>query len=182
MRAPEPLTSLPLGLPLAARVFTLVIAFVICFVLAGCAGPAVAQREDREQCHRASEGEIAALFDRWNASLQTGDPHQVVANYATRSILLPTVSNRPRLTPAEKEEYFQHFLQNRPSGKIDLRFVDIACDTAVDAGLYTFTFGTTGQVVQARYTFTYRWEPGPSGGKWLISSHHSSAMPEQTPH
>jgi hypothetical protein len=48
----------------------------------------------------------------------------------------------------------------------------------VDAGLYTFTFGATGQVVHARYTFTYRWE----GGKWLITSHHSSAMPEQQPH
>jgi uncharacterized protein (TIGR02246 family) len=143
-----------------------------CLVLAGCAthGPG-------GHCPRASEQDIAALFDRWNASLQTGDPHQVVANYATRSILLPTVSNVPRLTPADKEDYFKHFLQSRPSGVIDLRFVDIACDTAVDAGLYTFTFGATGQVVHARYTFTYRWE----GGKWLITSHHSSAMPEAVP-
>jgi hypothetical protein len=120
-------------------------------------------------------------LERLNASLQTGDSHQVVANYAL-SILLPTVSNRPRLTPAEKEEYFEHFLQSRPSGKIDLRFVDLVCDTALDAGVYAFTFGTTGQVVHARHTFTYRWEPGPSGGKWLITSHHSSAMPEQMPH
>ena len=149
----------------------------LCLVLAGCATQASGGR-----CQRASEQDIAALFDRWNESLQTGDPHQVVANYAERSILLPTVSNRPRLTPADKEDYFQNFLQSQPSGKIDLRFVDIGCNTAVDAGLYTFTFGATGQVVQARYTFTYRWEPGPSGGKWLISSHHSSAMPEQEPH
>jgi len=150
---------------------SLVAAFT-CLVLAGCAthGPG-------GPCPRASEQDIAALFDRWNASLQTGDPHQVVANYATRSILLPTVSNVPRLTPADKEDYFKHFLQGRPAGVIDLRFVDIACDTAVDAGLYTFTFGATGQVVHARYTFTYRWE----GGKWLITSHHSSAMPETGP-
>jgi uncharacterized protein (TIGR02246 family) len=152
------------------------LAAAVCVVLAGCAAQAAG-----DGCRRASEQEIAALFDRWNASLQTGDPHQVVANYAARSILLPTVSNVPRLTPAEKEEYFQHFLQNRPVGKIDLRFVDIGCDTAVDAGLYTFTYGTTGQVVHARYTFTYRWEPAPSGGQWLISSHHSSAMPEPAP-
>ena len=141
----------------------------ICLVLAGCATHAPGG-----SCPPASEQDIAALFDRWNASLQTGDPHRVVANYATRSILLPTVSNVPRLTPADKLEYFEHFLQKRPSGAIDLRFVDIACGTAVDAGLYTFTFGATGQVVHARYTFTYRWE----GGKWLITSHHSSAMPE----
>jgi uncharacterized protein (TIGR02246 family) len=150
---------------------SLVAAFA-CIVLAGCAthGPG-------GPCPRAGEQDIAALFDRWNAALQTGDPHRVVANYATRSILLPTVSNVPRLTPADKLAYFEHFLQKRPSGVIDLRFVDIACDTAVDAGLYTFTFGATGQVVHARYTFTYRWE----GGKWLITSHHSSAMPETGP-
>ena len=91
------------------------------------------------------------------------------------------MSNVPRLTPADKEEYFQHFLQNRPFGKIDLRFVDSSCDTALDAGLYTFTFGTTGQVVHARYSFTYRREPGVNGGQWLITSHHSSAMPEAEP-
>jgi len=159
------------------RLPRLALAAAVCTVLAGCATEAAGGG-----CRHASEQEIAALFDRWNASLQTGDPHQVGANYAARSILLPTVSNVPRLTPADKEDYFQHFLQNRPSGKIDLRFVDIGCDTAVDAGLYTFTYGTTGQVVHARYTFTYRWEPGPSGGQWLITSHHSSAMPEAAPH
>jgi uncharacterized protein (TIGR02246 family) len=157
------------------------IAPAICSMLTGCAGPAIAQGGQADQCRRASEQEVAALFDRWNASLQTGDPHQVAANYAAHSILLPTVSNVPRLTPADKEDYFQHFLRNRPSGKIDLRFVDIGCDTAVDAGLYTFTYGTTGQVVHARYSFTYRREPGVNGGQWLITSHHSSAMPEAEP-
>jgi hypothetical protein len=45
----------------------------------------------------------------------------------------------------------------------------------VDAGLYTFTFAKTGDVVKARYTYTYRW----NGSEWLITSHHSSAMPEK---
>jgi hypothetical protein len=116
------------------------------------------------------------LFDRWNDSLQTGDPDQVVANYAVRSILLPTVSNQPRLTPEEKKEYFESFLKDRPSGKIDFRFVEIGCNSAVDAGLYTFTFATTGAVVPARYTYTYKWD----GKKWLITSHHSSVLPEPT--
>jgi uncharacterized protein (TIGR02246 family) len=128
-----------------------------------------------ETCRVTSEQEIAGLFDRWNQSLQTGDPHKVVANYAERSILLPTVSNKPRLTAAEKEDYFHHFLENQPSGKIDLRIIDIDCNTALDAGLYTFTFAKTGAVVSGRYSYTYRWD----GNKWLISSHHSSAMPEK---
>jgi uncharacterized protein (TIGR02246 family) len=122
-----------------------------------------------------TEQDVAALFDRWNQSLQTGDPQKVVANYAERSILLPTLSNQPRLTPAEKLDYFQHFLEDQPSGKIDLRQITVDSNMAVDSGLYTFYFAKTGVTVRARYSFTYRWE----GTQWLIVSHHSSAMPEK---
>jgi uncharacterized protein (TIGR02246 family) len=152
--------------------------FVLAVALAGCATnqgvPSNGQASRTETCKPTSEQEIAALFDRWNQSLQTGDPSKVVANYAERSILLPTVSNKPRLTPDEKEDYFDDFLKNRPFGKIDLRFIELGCNSAVDAGLYTFTYATTGEIVCARYTYTYRW----NGTAWLITSHHSSAMPE----
>jgi uncharacterized protein (TIGR02246 family) len=145
----------------------------------GCASNKDAQSSAQsvrtENCKVVSEAEIASLFDRWNQSLQTGDPHKVVANYAEQSILLPTVSNKPRLTPAEKEDYFHHFLEDRPSGKIDLRFIELGCNSAVDAGLYTFTFANTGASVSGRYSYTYRW----NGSKWLITSHHSSVMPEE---
>jgi uncharacterized protein (TIGR02246 family) len=145
-----------------------------CAILSGCASISGTGSAGGEKCKEISEQEIAALFDKWNQSLQTGDPQQVVANYAEKSILLPTVSNKPRLTAAEKVDYFEHFLQKKPSGKIDMRFVDIGCNMALDAGLYTFTFAQTGEVVHARYTYTYRWD----GSKWLITSHHSSGMPE----
>lgn len=147
-------------------------------VLSGCASNSgtlpSTQATRTENCKVTTEQEIASLFDRWNQSLQTGDPQKVVANYAERSILLPTVSNTPRLTSEERKDYFHHFLENRPSGKIDLRFVEIGCNTAVDAGLYTFTFAKTGAVVSGRYSYTYLWD----GSKWLITSHHSSVMPE----
>ena len=127
-----------------------------------------------EVCRAASEKQIAALFERWNNSLQTGDPKKVVANYSARSILLPTVSNKPRLTAEEKEDYFEHFLQRKPMGTIDSRIIEIDCNSAIDAGLYTFKFAD-GSEVKARFTFTYKW----NGKQWLISSHHSSAMPEK---
>ncbi|SFB91960.1 conserved hypothetical protein [Polaromonas sp. OV174] len=151
---------------------------LIAAALAGCAStqvtPNQASSARTESCKAASQADIASLFDRWNRSLQTGDPQKVVANYAQQSILLPTVSNTPRLTPAEKLDYFQHFLENRPSGKIDMRVIEIDCNTAWDAGLYTFTFAKTGASVSGRYSYTYRW----NGSDWLITSHHSSAMPE----
>lgn len=125
-------------------------------------------------CHRLSETGVARLFDRWNTSLKSGDPEKVADNYAPKSILLPTLSNTPRLTRAEKLDYFHHFLVRKPEGKIDLRMIQTGCNTAFDAGLYTFTFGD-GSSVKARYTYTY----GYHRGRWLITSHHSSAMPEK---
>ena len=127
-----------------------------------------------EVCKKASEGEIASLFDRWNTALQSGNAKSVVALYDEGSILLPTVSNKPRLTPAEKEDYFAHWMVNKPVGKIDMRHIQIDCNKAVDSGLYTFTYAN-GKKVQARYTYTYRWD----GKDWKISSHHSSALPEK---
>ncbi|MFL6676256.1 MAG: DUF4440 domain-containing protein [Massilia sp.] len=150
---------------------------VFAVAVAGCASaPSESASTHTEVCKPTNEQEISALFDRWNGSLQTGDPRAVVANYAPRSVLLPTVSNKPRLTEAEKEDYFLHFLENKPIGKIDSRTIIISCNAAVDAGLYTFTFGTTGEQVKARYTYTYMWD----GKKWLITTHHSSAMPEKS--
>ena len=123
---------------------------------------------------RSSKKEIASLFNRWNKSLKSGDPDQVVKNYAKNSILLATLANKPRLTVAEKRNYFKFFLINKPVGKINYRKIEVGYDTAVDAGIYTFTFAKTGVVVKARYTFTYRF----NRNKWLITSHHSSRMPE----
>jgi len=66
-------------------------------------------------------------------------------------------------------------VENKPFGRIDSRTIEIDCNTAIDVGLYTFTFRKTGDQVKARYTFTYKWD----GRQWLITSHHSSAMPEK---
>ncbi len=126
------------------------------------------------ECSPPLKAEIANLFDRWNASLRSGDPKKVVANYAPDSILLPTVSNRARFTVAEKEDYFMHFLQRRPQGSIDDRLIEVDCNSATDAGLYTFRF-SDGSSVKARYSFSYK----KINGQWLITSHHSSGMPEK---
>jgi len=126
-----------------------------------------------ENCKTTDEREIASLFDGWNAALATGNPTEVAARYADDSILLPTLSNTPRLTQATRRDYFVQFLRSKPRGTIDTRLIQIGCNSAVDAGTYTFTF-SDGKRVAARYTYTYRW----NGSRWLISSHHSSAMPE----
>lgn len=95
----------------------------------------------------------------------------MVANYAPESILLPALSNKVRVTAAEKEDYFRHFLEDKPVGTIDYRHIQSGCNTAVDAGLYTFTFKKMGRKAGGRYSFNYQW----NGKEWLIAKHHSSS-------
>ncbi len=130
---------------------------------------------NQQVCHAATDDEIAGLFDRWNNSLKTGKPENVVANYAQDSILLPTVSDKVRYSPADKLDYFVHFLEKSPVGQINERYIQIGCNTALDAGVYTFTYLKTGETVTGRYSYTYKWD----GKQWLITSHHSSLMPEK---
>jgi len=142
-------------------------------VLFAVAAPAFAQGPAVANCTPATEAQVAALFDRWNDSLRTLDPDQVAANYASDGVLLPTVSNQPRTTPAQIRDYFVKFLKAGPQGRIDSRTIKIGCNVAQDVGTYTFSF-KDGKTVHARYTYVYEW----TGGKWLIAHHHSSAMPE----
>ena len=127
-----------------------------------------------QSCQPITENEVGSLFDRWNDSLKTLDPAKVTANYASDGVLLPTVTDQPRSTPAEINDYFVKFLKAQPQGKIDKRFVKIGCNIAQDVGTYTFSL-KDGAKVHARYTYVYEF----TGGKWLIAHHHSSAMPEK---
>lgn len=129
-------------------------------------------------CHKTSEAEVRNLFNRWNDSLKTLSPEKVTANYSNDAVLLPTVSNTPRTTHAEIDDYFVHFLQKHPQGVINKSHVKIGCDKAYDVGVYTFALkGADGKVshVVARYSFVYEYK----NGQWLITHHHSSAMPEK---
>lgn len=116
---------------------------------------------------------ITSLFDEWNCAIQTGNPKKVAALYEDTAILLPTVSNKVRHNHEEIENYFVHFLAKGPQGKIDEANIRIFSETAINSGVYTFTF-KDGSVVQARYSFVYRW----NGQRWMIVEHHSSQMPE----
>jgi uncharacterized protein (TIGR02246 family) len=135
-----------------------------------------ATTSSKQQCTHITTTQVAKLFDRWNDSLQTLDPNKVAANYAPDAVLLPTVSNTPRTTPAAIKAYFVDFLKKHPVGTINQRTIRIGCDWASDTGLYTFklTDGNKTSSVEARYSFVYE----EINGQWLIVHHHSSAMPQ----
>lgn len=146
-------------------------------LLVGCAAEADTPTSESSpatatSCAPMNEQQAQALFDRWNASLATGDPEQVLSNYRTDAVLLPTLSDVPRDTPTELRDYFDHFLKKGPQGTIDFRVLHSTCNAAVDTGTYTFTFAD-GSTASARFTFAYEF----ADGQWKIISHHSSLAP-----
>ena len=131
-----------------------------------CAG------EDGRSVMKVQE-EILGCFDAWNRALQSGDPGEVAKLYAADAILLPTVSNAVRHNFAEIRDYFAHFMESHPSGRIDEPNVRVYGDLAINSGVYTFSFPDK-PPIQGRFTFVYR----KNGQRWEIVEHHSSRMPE----
>lgn len=131
-----------------------------------------------EQPKNEKDREIAGLFDKWNATLKTGSASAMTSLYAPDAMLQPTLSNKVRTTPAEIQDYFDHFLMGKPVGTINFREIHrLGPDAAMDSGVYTFTLTNADgskKDVQARYTFLYE----RLDGQWKIINHHSSAMPE----
>ncbi|KAL7539471.1 hypothetical protein ACHAWF_006412, partial [Thalassiosira exigua] len=120
-----------------------------------------------------SETEVRNLFGLWNDALATGDPQKVADRYTKDAVLLPTLSDEARYTNDRIADYFVHFLEKGPTGRIVEGNVKVGPNWAQDAGIYEFTFAD-GSSVQGRYSFVYAYE----GGEWKISNHHSSIMPE----
>jgi len=126
-------------------------------------------------CAPATQRLAEELFERWNEALGSGDARRVSECYTDDAVLLPTVSNLPRLSRREIQDYFERFLRKQPLGKVDQRNVRFGCNKITDAGIYTFRIINAGKAkyVPARYTFVYE----NRDGRWLIAHHHSSLMP-----
>lgn len=116
----------------------------------------------------------ALLFDAWIAALQSGAPDALTALYCPQAVLLPTAADDARVGHARIHDYFVHFMASRPQARILERHTQTGWDMIVDMGSYAFSFAD-GRDVAARYTFVYR----PVAGRWRITHHHSSAMPER---
>jgi len=136
-------------------------------------------------CAPISERQVAALFERWNQALASGDPDQVASLYSDDALLLPTLSAEPRRTHAAIRDYFSDFLARAPRGRIDSRMIQLGCNSALDAGTYSFRLRDPAdsdgagreQWVKARYSFVYTFSPGAGPGGWRIQHHHSSLQP-----
>lgn len=146
--------------------------------LGACAGLPEPAKQATKACPAVTSGEIENQFGRFSRAWTTLDPDVVTALFTADPVLLPTVSNTPRTTPASVREYFVSFLKGKPVARIDSSTIEIDCSTASRVGTWTVTLtdpatGATREV-RARYSFIYRFE----GGDWKVDHLHSSAMPE----
>lgn len=141
--------------------------------------PAAAQPGQSAAVAKPSKAQIAALFNTWNAALTSGDPRKVAALYAPDAVLLPTASPRIRTSHAQIVDYFEHFLERKPTGEKIRTIVKVLdADSAIDTGVYRFTVTDEDgrkKAIDARYTYLYE----KRGGKWLIVNHHSSVLPPE---
>lgn len=117
-------------------------------------------------------------FNRWNNALLTGDAKAVADLYSRKSTFLPTVSPEFKKGVDEAEDYFKHFLEKNPSGKIVSEAIQpISSSAYLHSGTYDFEIGPEDNrtIVEARFTFL--WQKSYSGG-WKIAHHHSSVKPK----
>jgi uncharacterized protein (TIGR02246 family) len=143
------------------------------------AAPAAAHNEGKGQkCAPVTTAAVEQQFDLFNRAWATKSPDRVAALFAPDAVLLATVSNEPRTTPAGVRDYFVSFLKSSPVGRIDTSTVRLGCNKATRVGTWTVTLtdAQTGRKtdVKARYSFIYKYQ----GGRWWIDHLHSSKMPE----
>ena len=123
-----------------------------------------------------TRAEIAECLKIWGTALETLDSQKVASLYAQDAILLPTVSNEIRKTPAAIIDYFDRFLKKQPKCMVIQQNIRLYDNLAINSGLYTFDLTVDGVAGQAlcRFTFVYR----KDDAGWKIIEHHSSYMPE----
>jgi uncharacterized protein (TIGR02246 family) len=163
---------------------TMIISAIAAFGLA--ATPAIAKDYGKKvatkaapKCMAVTQAGVEAQFAKFNDAWATRDPAKVTALFSRDAVLLATVSNTPRTTSAEVQDYFVGFLKNSPVGEINTSTISMGCNMATRLGTWTvnLTDPATGAKtpVKARYSFIYKVEDG----QWKIYHLHSSMMPEK---
>lgn len=128
------------------------------------------------------ETEIAVqqAFYNWCAAIgkAKGNPDVVVKFYAPDAILLPTLSEEVLVNEKGGLNAYFKKLTSLPEIKCTPQklITRVYTDTAVNSGLYKFTYKDNGHTmtIPARFTFVYQ----KYGDEWLINKHHSSKMPK----
>jgi uncharacterized protein (TIGR02246 family) len=122
--------------------------------------------------------EIEKAGQDWATALASRKVENIVSLYDPQAVLLATFTNQ--LDTTDKISAYFTGLVKKEGLKVQyneqkIRILDE--NTAMNCGLYTFSYTENGKVVEvpARYTFIYE----KKGDSWTIVQHHSSIRPEK---
>ncbi len=123
--------------------------------------------------------EVGLAAQNWANAFNNCDSQKLAALYAPDAVLWGTVSPAIISSPAGIRQYFDRACSAAPSPKVAFgeQLVRVHGEAANNSGGYVFTVFPGGQARQfpARYSFSYK----KQNGQWLITDHHSSAVPSQ---
>ena len=131
----------------------------------------------RGQVDKSNTTSVRQALDNWVKTVCKHNADHIVSLYAPDGVLLGTISKDLKKGRKEIQTYFDRFVLSKPCGKITEVDIKTRGNIAVVDGMYTFElYGEQGiEKVPARFTFVFE----NRNGKWLILSHHSSAVPKQ---
>lgn len=114
--------------------------------------------------------DVAAAVTAWAAAYDTRDPQKITVLYDTDALFWGTSARALAATPMAVLDYFKD-ARARPDARVVIndQQVRVFGDIAISSGTYTFS----GRATPARFSMTFRLRDG----RWMIVSHHSSAMP-----
>ncbi len=124
------------------------------------------------------KNEVENSFKKWQESIDSEIPENIVKLYDKNSVLLATLAPEPLISNEAKQEYFKNLVKRENLDvKVNKEFIEVLDNnTASVSGIYTFSFTENGKKIElpARYSFVYE----KKDGDWKIITHHSSVVPK----
>jgi hypothetical protein len=124
---------------------------------------------------------VVHAYQQWCQSIgkAKGNSKEMTQYYASRAILLPTLSDKILFNEGhELDDYFTMLTSYKDIHCVTQKLITLreGENFATSAGFYQFIFiDKSGKTITlpARFTFVYE----KQGKEWLIVQHHSSKMP-----
>jgi uncharacterized protein (TIGR02246 family) len=120
--------------------------------------------------------DAGAVIDHWITAFNQDNPDLISDLYAPGALLHATTSPQLYIGNEAIRDYFKNFRGNGKNAAVTERHMIVLSDAAVmGVGFYKFDVSLNGQQVPrpARFTFVLT----KHDGRWLITHHHSSALP-----
>lgn len=119
---------------------------------------------------------VAKATASWATALSARDPQKITLLYDNKAYLYATYQN---MIDNQKgiENYFKKLMQHQNLAvTFNKENIRLYGETAINSGLYTFSYDENGKhvAIPARFTFVYTLTP--TG--WMIVEHHSSVLPD----